>query len=146
MKKVLMRDIPEYHTWMHIKQRCYNKNNNRYYLYGGRGIVVCEKWKNNFEEFYKDMGKKPTSKHSIDRIDSNGNYEPSNCRWATAVEQAQNRGIRSDNISGFIGVRYHKYTKKWQARKVVNGIRISLGYFDSAKEASNRYKEVQYGN
>jgi len=82
----------EYNTWENMKSRCYNKNNKCYHYYGGRGIKVCDRWLNSFENFYIDMGKKPTPKHSIDRFpNNNGNYEPSNCRWATQKQQVGNR-------------------------------------------------------
>jgi len=80
----------EYNTWINIKQRCYNKNDPAYKYYGGRGITLCKEWENSFEAFLNDVGRRPTSKHSIDRIDNSGNYEPSNCRWATHKEQGRN--------------------------------------------------------
>lgn len=86
----------EYRTWDAMRARCGNPNNNRYRIYGARGITVCARWINSFENFLADMGPKPTPKHSIDRIDPDGNYEPTNCRWATAKEQAANTRKRKE--------------------------------------------------
>ena len=83
---------PEYRAWASMRSRCNDKKLKCYKNYGGRGIVVCERWK-DFAAFYADMGQRPTPKHSLDRIDVNGNYEPSNCRWATLVEQARNKRV-----------------------------------------------------
>lgn len=86
-----VRRPDEYNIWLHMKDRCNNPNNNHYRFYGGRGIAVCSRWATDFAAFYIDMGPRPTKIHSIDRFpDMNGNYEPSNCRWATPKEQGNN--------------------------------------------------------
>jgi hypothetical protein len=82
---------PEYRTWRAMKQRCNNPKNNRWEHYGGRGINVCNRWINSFENFILDMGRKPSSEYTIDRIDVDGNYEPNNCRWATPSQQNENQ-------------------------------------------------------
>ena len=81
----------EYKTWQHIKERCNNPLNKNYNHYGGRGIIICDEWRDSFETFINDMGVKPTIKHSIDRIDNNGNYCKENCKWSTQIEQVKNR-------------------------------------------------------
>jgi hypothetical protein len=87
---------PLYSTWSGMKSRCYNKTTPNYKDYGGRGITVCDRWKNSFLDFLSDMGEKPSSDHSLDRINNDGNYEPTNCRWATWSEQSTNQRVRSN--------------------------------------------------
>ena len=82
---------PEYMVWQGMKQRCYYDKCISYHNYGGRGIKVCKRWKDSFENFLKDMGNRPTPKHSLDRINPNKNYCKSNCRWATSKQQSINK-------------------------------------------------------
>lgn len=101
----------------------------------GKGITVCARWVNSFKIFCIDMGAKPTPKHSIDRIDTNGNYEPSNCRWATNQEQVINTNIRTDNTSGYKGITFDKVANKYRARVKHNGKLLDAGRYNSIDKA-----------
>lgn len=87
--------IPEYSAWEHVKGRCLNSRDKEYKNYGGRGITICDRWKGSFKNFFDDMKSRPSETHSIDRINNDGNYEPSNCKWSTPKEQANNRRRRT---------------------------------------------------
>lgn len=80
----------EYQCWQDMRRRCLNPKRRDYARYGGRGIKVCDRWA-SFATFLADMGPRPSPKHSLDRIDNLGHYEPGNCKWATAAEQTRNR-------------------------------------------------------
>lgn len=82
---------PESGAYYSMMDRCYNPRQKDYHNYGGRDIKVCQRWINSRQAFLADMGPKPTPNHSLDRIDTNGDYEPGNCRWATTMEQVHNR-------------------------------------------------------
>lgn len=94
----------EHRIWLGIKKRCLNKKHTTYQNYGARGIKICDRWLNSFENFLLDMGNCPSNTHSIDRIDNNGNYEPNNCRWATRKEQNNNN--RRNRLFQYEGSQY----------------------------------------
>lgn len=82
---------PEYRAWNSMIQRCHTPTHKQFYHYGGRGITVCDRWRNDFSAFFEDVGKRPDQTHSLDRIDNNRGYEPGNVRWATPTQQNNNR-------------------------------------------------------
>lgn len=85
------KGVPEYAAWRAMKQRCSNPKHKYFYRYGGRGITVCREWVESFDAFYADMGAKPSSSSSLDRIDNDRGYSPDNCRWTTHTSQCRNR-------------------------------------------------------
>ena len=98
-KKQVMRRIsgwvqkkPGWWSWCSLKQRCYNPNHPKFYLYGALDVRVCDRWRKSFTAFIADMGPRPSLKHSVDRYpDPDGDYEPDNCRWATPLQQRHSR-------------------------------------------------------
>lgn len=132
----------EYESWRGMIERCTNPNHQAYKDYGGRGIVVCERWR-NFENFLADMGSKPSKEYSIERIDVNGNYELSNCKWTTKTEQSRNKRTPKNNASGVDGVSWYKPYSKWAAYITVQGKQIRLGYFDTIEEAAAARKQAE---
>lgn len=129
------RTISERNSWHSMINRCYKEKDIGYENYGGRGIKVCESWLKSFDNFYQDMGSKPTPKHSIDRIDVNGDYEPSNCKWSTITEQNVNKRRTGKPTSGKAGVNWNKKCSKWEVKISDNGKQLSLGVYDNFETA-----------
>ena len=130
-----------YPIWKEIKYRTLNPKHKYYNDYGGRGITICEEWKNDFVPFYnwaRSNGYEENKGLSIDRIDNNGGYYPENCRWTTKVIQGRNQRIRKNNKSGYKGVNYHKSTGKYQA-SIGDGKQKYLGIFQTTVEGAIAY-------
>lgn len=128
-----------YQPWLDMRNRCCNIKYKHYADYGGRGIKVCDRWM-DIHNFIEDMYPTYQDGLSIDRINNDGNYEPSNCRWATQFVQSRNtRVIRSTNTSGYRGVYFHKANNNWVSKIMVNLKSRQLGSFETALEAAKAY-------
>jgi len=142
-----MINTSTYKSWSSMKGRCMNVTDFAYKDYGGRGIKVCDRWM-SFMNFLEDMGEK-TKGRSIDRIDNDGNYEPGNCRWATPLEQANNRRMPRTNTSGIEGVHWSESHNRWVSRITIDKSRKLIGYFKdffgaccARKSAENRVRFI----
>lgn len=139
----------EYRCYHRIKSCILNQNNTKYYIYGGRGIKMCDRWlygennKTGFTCFMEDMGPKPDSLFSIERLDVNGNYEPSNCIWASSVVQGRNKRTPKNNTSGHKGVYWLKADNIWVAKIGMNYKEVVIGRFKDRQEAINARIEAE---
>ena len=124
----------EYGSYKKMMRRCYDPLSENYGFYGGRGIKVCDRWRNSVEAFMADMGKKPQEDYTLDRIDVNGNYTPENCRWADPQTQQKNKRVCKKSKTGVTGV--IPYKDKYQANIRVDGRLHHLGYYDTVAEAA----------
>ena len=131
-----------------MKQRCYSQRVKNYNIYGGRGIKICDEWLKDSMSFYNwAMANGYDDSLSIDRINNDGNYEPSNCRWATREIQQQNtREIWSHNKSGYRGVSFEKSKKKYRACISIKNKTKHLGMFNTALEAGIAYNNFVIEN
>lgn len=127
-------------TYSRMKQRCYDRNDRSYKNYGQRGIRVCARWLgvSGFDNFIADMGEKPSSKHSIDRLRVDGAYSPNNCRWATAHQQAANTRVNNETV----GVRSDRKSGKFEAYIEVDKKRYRR-YFDDIEDAKDWRKRQE---
>lgn len=137
-----------YNIWCSMIDRVENKKSTSYEDYGGRGITICEEWRNNYPSFKKwALQNGYSNSLKIDRIDNDLGYFPNNCRWATQTIQSRNtRRLRSNNTSGYRGVCWHKKQQKFNSRITVNSIVINLGSYCSDIEAAKAYDKYIIDN
>jgi hypothetical protein len=128
--------LDEYRIWYGMIRRCCNPREPFFGRYGGRGIGVCDRWRNDFMAFLSDMGPRPGPGYSLDRIDNDGSYTPENCRWSTWPQQNQNR----ENVRNAAGVKPHR--RRWNAGIEVGNKRLYLGSFETRAEASLAYRRA----
>lgn len=129
---------PLYETWRNMIKRCHSPRNKDYRYYGARKIVVCKRWRNNFWDFAQNMGDRPKG-YTLDRKDNDKGYSPKNCHWGTRLEQSNNRGMPSSNKTGYLGVSYHKVSKKYHAQYR----KSNLSYYNTPEEASIAYLKAK---
>jgi predicted RNA-binding Zn-ribbon protein involved in translation (DUF1610 family) len=139
-----------YQVWLDMKQRCYNEKCDAYQYYGSRGIAVCDEWKNSyvaFREYIISLDNYGKSGYSMDRINNDGNYEPTNVKMSSKSEQQWNtRQVCKSNTSGYRGVSFHKPTKNWAVKLMSNNKRHFVGYFDTAEEGARAYNDYVIAN
>ncbi len=139
----------EYQSWHAMKARCLRVKHPHYNSYGGRGITVCGKWIKSFDAFLADLGPRPTPSHTLERIDSNKGYEPSNCRWATRTEQAHNRRDNHRYSHNGESLTLREWARKMGTTHGTLGLRLKRGWPEHlvfsipVGQRNSRYAEVQ---
>jgi hypothetical protein len=128
--------LDEYRSWHSMVRRCCDRRERAFKRYGGRGIRVCDRWRDDFMAFLSDMGPRPTPAYSLDRIDNEGPYTPENCRWATPSQQSQNR----DLVRNATGIR--REANRWQAEINAGGRSNHLGSFETRAAATLAYRRA----
>jgi hypothetical protein len=148
----LSRD-PLYHVWGSAIARCSNSNTANYKRYGGRGILFDSEWKSDFMLFYTWSIENGYAKGlELDRIDNDGNYEPSNCRYITKLHNSWNRRGESNSTSKYKGVSWSTSHKRWRAQGTIDGKKVHIGLYDMEEDAARAYNEkvvsihCEYGN
>lgn len=127
-------------SWRKMQDRCYNENTHNYHNYGGRGITVCDRWREyptGFDNFVEDMGLRP-DRQTLDRIDPDGNYEPGNTKWATKLEQGNNKRKKPG-----VGVHYFKKAEHWQAYISIFNKKVHLGVAKDKETAIKMRESAQ---
>jgi len=131
-----LRHHPIYMVWKNMRSRCLHKNNPRYYCYGGRGITICDEWKDDPTSFIKWAEKNGWRQGlQLDRTNNDGNYEPSNCRFVSSSDNILNQGKRRTSNSGYTGVSLDSSTGKYFSEVTNKGRRARLGRYSTKKEA-----------
>lgn len=146
----------EYKVYLAMKRRCFNAKDAHFKNYGGRGIIVCDRWAGSFSSFFEDMGKRPSDLHSLERLDNNGNYEPSNVVWATKEQQQNNmRSNRLIEFNGEIhtisqwssivnmskGVLYSRFKSGWDTERALTQRPGEVLWTKEAREAAGRRRK-----
>lgn len=133
-----------YNVWSGMLHRCYNEKRDNYLYYGGRGIEVCDRWRESFDNFTSDMGPRPEG-HTLDRIDNDGNYSPENCKWSTRSDQKHNSGVYRSSSSRVRGVSWNTKDGVWVVRLWRNKKCKYGGRFSNLLDAVAKRFELERG-
>ena len=140
---------PEYRSWQMMKNRCHNPKARDYAYYGGRGISVCKRWRESYEAFLADMGRRPSALHTLDRIKGSKNYTPGNCRWATRQEQARNRAyaktktwVLAERLGVAVSTAAHMI---WQVRAKDRGNTARFELSEQREQLIRNFLKAQHG-